>query len=312
MHLFRLAHLSDLHATPVRIADVRELAVKRLLGLLSWRRRRLEHRTHVLEALVEDLAGVAPDHVAVTGDLTNLGLTHEFEAAEAWLRLLGEPPRVSVVPGNHDAYVGRPGPATWGHWAAYMSSEPGPGGDPIAPAEDGCPSFPTVRVRGEVALVGLSSARVTAPLLATGRVGRAQRERLEEQLGKLGAAGLFRVVLIHHPPVAADLSRRRQLTDAPELRAVLARAGAELVLHGHTHRSTREEIPGPQGPIPVVGVPSASAVGRRPGRRARYHVYRIEREGPSSVRRFRITCAVRGLDPESGRFVAAEHFALLP
>jgi 3',5'-cyclic AMP phosphodiesterase CpdA len=55
---------------------------KRALGWLSWKlRRRHAHRSEVLEALIADLRKTAPDHVAVTGDLTNVSLEDEFGAA---------------------------------------------------------------------------------------------------------------------------------------------------------------------------------------------------------------------------------------
>jgi 3',5'-cyclic AMP phosphodiesterase CpdA len=293
---FALAHLSDLHATPVRVASPRELMSKRALGWLSWwKSRRKEHLPRVLAALIDDLRTSGADHVGVTGDLTHLGLDSEIEEAAAWLARIGPPSRVSVVPGNHDAYAGSAGAERWSRWAPYMG--------------DG--HFPYVRRRGRVALVGVSSARPTAPLLATGRLGLAQRERLEALLAELGAAGAFRVVLMHHPPVPAGQSRRRQLDDAPAVRALLERVGAELVLHGHTHRSTFATLPGATGPIPVIGVPSASAVGRRPGRRARYHVYRIVPRGGASGRDgFELSLRVRAFDPASGGFVEAESYAL--
>jgi 3',5'-cyclic AMP phosphodiesterase CpdA len=159
--------------------------------------------------------------------------------------------------------------------------------------------FPFARRIGPIAIVGVSTALPTAFWRATGRLGDAQRAQLESILRKLGAEGLFRVLLIHHPPVPAGQSRRRQLDDAPALRELLARAGAELVLHGHTHRTAIDRLAGPDGPIPVVGVPSASSVGPKESRRARYHVYRIE---PDSEHRFRVSYEVRGFDPASGRF----------
>ena len=293
---FALAHLSDLHATPVRVRSPRDLMSKRALGWLSWwRNRRKEHLPRILEALIEDLRSSGADHVGVTGDLTHLGLDSEIEEAAAWLARIGPPDRVSVVPGNHDAYAGSAGPERWSRWGPYM----------------GGAQFPYVRRFGRVALLGLSSARPTAPLLATGRLGAAQREQLEARLAELGAAGLFRVLLMHHPPLPAGQSRRRQLDDAPEVRALLERVGAELVLHGHTHRSTFAELPGPTGPIPVIGVPSASALGRRPGRRARYHVYRIApRGGASGSGGFALSVRVRAFDPSRGGFVEAEGYDL--
>ena len=296
--MFRLAHLSDLHATPPRFPWGRELTAKRALGFVSWRlRRRKEHRARVLGALLEDLAAVSPDHVAITGDLTNLGLAHEIDAAVPWLERLGGARRVSLVPGNHDAYGPGARDASLARWSDYLRSS----GAAAGAVSSG--DFPTVRVDGRIALVGVSSAERTAFGLATGRVGPAQLARLEETLEKLSVARLCRVVLIHHPPIAG-LSPRRALTDAPELRDVLARAGAELVLHGHLHRRSVEAVAGPAGPIPVIGVPSSSALGRKPGRRAQYHVYAIDTAGGDSGRPHPVSIEVRGLDPSSGRFVA--------
>jgi hypothetical protein len=81
-------------------------------------------------------------------------------------------------------------------------------------------------------------------------------------------------VLVHHPPTRTHVSWRRRLEDGPALCAILARAGAELVLHGHAHRAARDVIAGAQGAIPVLGVPAASsALDRRPGG---YQVFWIE------------------------------------
>lgn len=282
---------------------------KRALGWMSWRhKRRKEHLQAVLEALLEDLHAHRPDHVAVTGDLTHLGLPAEIEAAVGWLERIGPPERVAIVPGNHDAYAGAAGAERWAPWRAYlgdgsMPADPHPGaGDP---ATEG---FPWVRRIGpSLALVGISSARPTAPLLATGAVGKAQCARLEQGLEELGAEGRIRIVLMHHPPLPADQSRRRRLDDAEALRALLARAGAELILHGHTHESHLGELPGPHGAIPVIGVPSSSSIGHRPARRARYHLYRIEpRCGPHGAPGCRLSWQVRGYDPGSGRFLAED------
>jgi 3',5'-cyclic AMP phosphodiesterase CpdA len=302
---FTLAHLSDLHATEVELSSPRDILSKRALGWVSWRRkRRKEHLREVLEALIEDLHACAPDHVGVTGDLTHLGLPGEIEAAVHWLERLGPPEQVSIVPGNHDAYAGAAGAERWAPWRAYMGDaaepEAGLGGEPATLG------FPWVRRIGEaLALVGVSSARPTAPLLATGAVGEAQRARLEKRLAELAAEGRTRVVLMHHPPLPAGQSRRRQLDDAEAVRALLARAGAELLLHGHTHESHLDEVPGPHGPIPVIGVPSSSSIGHRPARRARYHLYRIEpARGADGAPRCRLSWQVRGFDRAGGRFVA--------
>ena len=77
--MFVLAHLSDPHLAPLPRPSPLELLSKRGLGYINWlRKRRSIHRADMLAALVADLKGHAPDHVAVSGDLVNLSLTNEF------------------------------------------------------------------------------------------------------------------------------------------------------------------------------------------------------------------------------------------
>jgi 3',5'-cyclic AMP phosphodiesterase CpdA len=137
--------------------------------------------------------------------------------------------------------------------------------------------FPFVRRFGDVVLVALSSAIPTMPFMAAGRLGSAQRALLCLILEELGRKGLFRVVLIHHPPLASQAGWRRCLRDAKKLTRLLKETGAELVLHGHNHEQTLVELQTITGPLFVVGVPSASdaMAGRTPA--ARYNEYRIDR-----------------------------------
>ena len=300
--MISLGHLSDLHATPVRFDAPRELLNKRFLGWLSWTVKRSKiHRTAVLDALVDDLHVTTPDQVVITGDLTNLACEHEFLGARDWLQRIGGADRVSVVPGNHDAYVRMPRAASWDHWSEFMHSDSG--------GRDGA-EFPTLRVRGPLALVGVSSATPTPPFFASGRVGAAQLKRLEKVLAGLVDSPLCRVLLIHHPPTHAELEARRALRDAEALRAVLRRTGVDLVLHGHCHRTRIDSIEGPGGAIPSIGVRSSSDVGRRPEKRAQYHLYEIERTAHRPGARFRVTLRVRGYDPDSGRFAAEDEQVL--
>ena len=65
----------------------RDLFGKRVLGYVNWHRgRKLVHRRDVLDVLTQDIVGREPDHIAVTGDLVNLGLPEEFVLAAEWLR----------------------------------------------------------------------------------------------------------------------------------------------------------------------------------------------------------------------------------
>jgi 3',5'-cyclic AMP phosphodiesterase CpdA len=119
--------------------------------------------------------------------------------------------------------------------------------------------FPFMRRKGNVALIGVSSAVASAPFMATGRVGERQTERLTELLHQAREEGLFRVVLIHHPPKMVDPTGQwRRLTDGRRFRAAVERYGAELILHGHEHIRMMTAIKGATGIVPVIGVPAGS------------------------------------------------------
>lgn len=288
--MFTLAHLSDWHATTLRGARAGELATKRFWGWQSWlRSRRKRHRPEVLAALFEDIRAQAPDHVVVTGDLTNVALEQEFAEAARMLGQLGDPGWVTVVPGNHDAYVAVDPARGWDRWAPYLQADGA--GDREAPTRA---DYPLVWVRESVAIIGLCSAEPTPLFMASGSLGRGQLERLEQILRGLGERQLTRVVALHHPPTAEHVGWRRRLRDWRALQAVLARTGAELVVHGHRHRSWFGTLPGHSAPVPVAGVRSASDVGSREERRAQYHLYRIEPGRP-------VRLEVRGYDRETGR-----------
>src|SRR6266540_2260396 len=273
--MFVLAHLSDPHLSPVPSPRLSELAGKRALGFANWvRRRRIDHRSEVLEAIVSDLAAAKPDHVAVTGDLVNIALAGEFAPARAFLQRLGSPERVTFVPGNHDAYVRASAGQAQLHWGDFMRGDGiGVGAPAKQPAR-----FPFVRRRGRVALIGLSTALPTGPFLATGRLGADQLIRLAEQLAHLRGEGVFRVVLLHHPPASFRGDRFKRLSDAGPFRQVLRQHGAELVLHGHSHLRSLIWLDGPAGKVPAIGVPSASASTTLEPERAGYNLYKIEAE----------------------------------
>lgn len=297
--MFTLAHLSDPHVSPLPRPRLEELAGKRVTGWLSWKlRRQAIHRGPVLERLNADLAAQQPDHIAVTGDLINISLPSEYGMAKRWLEGLGPPERVTAIPGNHDAYVPMSWASSLGLWTQYMN------GDTVLRSDD---DFPFVRRRGPLALLGVSTAVPMPPFSAAGRCGRRQLDLLQSQLEALGREGLFRIVLIHHPPFDTPDQRRKGLHDGAGFRAVIAAAGAELILHGHTHRPGLGKLPTPDGFAPVIGVASASAkyLGDGTGH-GQYHLYRIERDGNG----WRLEVEVRGVTRELDGFEREGRFTL--
>jgi len=265
---FLLAHLSDLHLGPLPPPRARELAGKRLTGWINWQRSRAHvHNMEVLDALIADIHAHRPDHIAVTGDLANIGLPAEFMLARSVMEKIGAPDEVSFTPGNHDAYVPSSLPHLAKAFAAWTTTE-----------AETASVYPYLRIRGEVALIGLSSSVPTAPFMASGRLGPAQRETFAKLLAETGARKLTRVVMLHHPPTHDGAAFGRGLTDARAFETLIARHGAELVIHGHNHRLAVRHLRGPdRKPTPVVGVASASAAGGSRTHRAGYNLFRIER-----------------------------------
>ncbi|MEP3277449.1 MAG: metallophosphoesterase [Stappiaceae bacterium] len=267
--MFKLAHISDPHLGPLPNPQLHQLVSKRVLGYINWQRNRAHSLTDThLNALIKDLKAHKPDHIAITGDLVNIALPQEITGAQRWLQQLGDPKDISVIPGNHDAYVPGALKKVKAAWAPYML------GDGLSvPA-----TFPYCRKRGHVALVGTSSARASAPLMATGYFSLEQADRLQTLLTDLGSENCFRIVMIHHPPFPNATHWHKRLVHEERFRAVIAKTGAELVLHGHTHIDSLAFIEGASGKVPVVGVPSASNApgGRRPG--ARYNQFDITHE----------------------------------
>lgn len=262
------AHLSDPHNPLPPNVSWRDLLNKRFLGFQSWHRKRhLRHRPEVLEAMLADIAAQKTDHILVSGDLVNIALPSEFAASRTWLEGVGPPRDVTVIPGNHDAYVGVSHENSLKHWEPWML---GDGADSV--------NFPFLRRRGPVAFVMVSTAVPTRPFSAAGELGQQQLDKLDTLLSDLQSSDSFRVVVLHHPPEDRPTVRRKALRDRVAFRNVLARRGAELVLHGHQHHSHFGHIAGPFGRIPVLGVPSASMIMNSPrGEAARWNICTVQR-----------------------------------
>jgi 3',5'-cyclic AMP phosphodiesterase CpdA len=300
LFMFRLAHLSDIHLGPLPAVAYRDLISKRITGYINWRRNRAANlHEGVIDAIVDDLKAANPDHIAVSGDLMNLALDGEVELSRLWLEELGAPDHVSVVPGNHDAYV--PGAIdrackAWGPWMH---------GDGAAePARLG--HFPFMRQRGPVALIGGSSARATGPFMASGFFGEGQAERLGKMLDEAHEKGLCRVVVIHHPPVRGAAPAHKRLLGIRRFQKVIKRHGAELVLHGHTHLPTTYTIDGRDGAVPVVGVAAAGQAsgGKKPA--AQYNLIEIGGEAGN----WSIALTRRGLTGNDAEIVTVKTEAL--
>ncbi len=297
-YTFRLAHLSDLHIGPLPRPRLTELIGKRLTGYWNWKRsRHAIHNMVMLDAIIDDIKVQDLDHIALTGDLVNIGLHGEFLSAKAIIERIASPQSMSLIPGNHDAYCSNSLAFMVQHFAPYMR------GDDVEDV-----GFPYMRLipmkltqplksanarqslregtdkNYKAALIGVSSAIPTAPFLASGLVGKTQIERTRQMLEAAGNAGFLRIVMIHHPPYKEGAHFGRGLRDAPAFMKMLREAGVELVIHGHNHVQSVELHERRNGAsIPIIGVASSSAVPGTQQHIAAYHIYefRVGEHGAS-------------------------------
>lgn len=272
MTAYVLAHLSDPHLPPLPAARLHELIGKRALGYLNWQRNRHTiHRRELLDLLVSDMHIQQPDHIAITGDLVNLALPSEFAPAHKWLEGVGPSDRVTIIPGNHDAYVRATQHRFAETFGDYLRGDGANVSDAIV--------YPFVQRRGPLTLIATSTAVPTAPFMATGHLGGAQLAALDRILSALANEPTFRVLLIHHPLRAQHHGRYKRLTDADALLALLKQHGVDLILHGHDHVHSTMWFDGPRGRIPAIGVPSASAVAHGHHPAAAYNLFKIDHDG---------------------------------
>lgn len=295
----RIAHISDLHLLSLEGVGASRFLNKRFSGWVNLRvKRRSIHRPGYLRAIAREIRARAVDHVVVTGDLTNLALEPEFEAVR---RLLLEevglgPEGISVVPGNHDLYTR--GALTSRRFSTYFGEFTGSDLPDVGVDVSGG-TFPFVRLRGNVAVIGLSSAVPRPPLVAAGALGARQLDRLARLLEHPEVAKRTPVVLLHHPaenPESRTKTLVEGLHDATELRRVLGKLERGLVLHGHLHERMHRKLPTERGQLELVGATSASLHHESSARMAGFNLYEFDDDGAIA----RLSAQV--YEPDSGRF----------
>ena len=265
----RFLHCSDIHLLSLRGVGPHRFINKRLTGGVNLMLKRGKHHDGALfERISQRGRELAVDRLVVTGDLSNLALESEFEHIATKLDEARIP--VTIIPGNHDAYT--KGSVRSRRFERMLGRFMGSGTD-VCDAPD---FYPFVQRFDEVALIGVSSAHASLPLYAVGTVGQDQLGRLARILDALGAEGLTRIVLIHHPVMLGAAKRRHELLDLDAFGEVIASHGAELILHGHEHCMIEGALAGPKRDVPVHGISSGTNLSRHPGREAAFSVYEVD------------------------------------
>lgn len=272
----KIAHISDLHVLALDGVPFGRFMNKRISGWANLRLKRASaHRAGHLKAILAELSQEKFDHVVVTGDVTNLALESEFDLARD---LIGEtigldPLRVTIVPGNHDLYTrgARDSRRFERYFRAYLESDLPELAVDVAGAR-----FPVVKLRGDVAIVGLTSAVPRPPFVAAGEIGIVQARALARVLEHPEVRQRTLVLALHHP-VVDDWSRTKRyvegLRDARTVLMLLDPLRKGLVLHGHLHRRVQRDVG--RGSMKQVGATSASLDHAAPDRMAGFNLYEL-------------------------------------
>jgi 3',5'-cyclic AMP phosphodiesterase CpdA len=295
---FRFAHLSDLHISSPGIPAPWKLANKRVLGYLSWlKKRRYNHKISIADIAINQLKQTDIDHYVITGDLTHIGLKKEFQQITSWLNKVGSGEDITVIPGNHDLYVNESWHHSFAQWESYMQADT-PARLDSAPAQDALTRlesmYPVVRIRGNTAFICLSSIFNAPWFRATGRVNDDQLKRLEKLLQDPALDQLCKVLLIHHPITLTHTRARKSLLNYTHVLDVLRHSSIHLVLHGHGHQSTYERIQSHTGNnIEVIGASSSSTTNQKDKYQAEFLIFEISNAAQSwhiCVRNFLFNC----------------------
>lgn len=301
MPLFRITHVSDLHVlAPFGVEMRRVFFNKRMTGYanLVMKRGRVYRRDYLLSVLAA--AAAHGDHLVVTGDITNLSLEGEYEEACRLLEDVGRSTEVTVVPGNHDIYL----PAVHRerrfphHFRGFFESDL-----PSLALDLPAGRFPTVKLRGPAAIIGLTSAVPRPPFVSAGYVGREQLAALERILRDPEVSRRTAVVLIHHSPFDSRFrleQLRGGLVDARALRRALQPLSRGLVLYGHLHVRRHTRLKTAAGALDAVCATSAAVDHPSDSVRAGFNSYDLAEDG-------RITSIkARAIDPSTRTFRDAE------
>ena len=241
----------------------------------------------VISPLIEAITKIAPDLVAVSGDLTQRARSHQFKEARAFLDRLPNPQ--IVVPGNHDVPL---------HNVAARFLQPLRKYRRYI-TDDLRPFY----YDDEIAVLGVNTARSLT--IKEGRINDEQVAWMSERFCGCDP-GVVKIVVTHHPFDLPEGQDERNLVGRARMAmGVFARCGADLFLAGHlhvshtSHSATRYKIKGYSALVVEAGTATSA---RSRGEENAYNVVRIDRL-QIAVERFE-------WQPERGEFglVMREHF----
>src|ERR1700682_2005588 len=173
----------------------------------------------LLTPLASVIAMLAPDLIAVSGDLTKRARTAKFKAARAFLDRLPMPQ--IIVPGNHDVPLHN----VFSRFIAPLTKYRRYVTDDLEPfyADE------------EIAVLGINTARSLT--FKRGRINSTQIDHVKERLCTLDPK-IVRVLVTHHPFGLPDGRVSNQRVGRADLAMdMLSACRCDLLLAGHLHVS---------------------------------------------------------------------------
>lgn len=221
-----IAHLTDLHLVENNYADRRFESRARLQYLSFGRPLAPEARKDRVASALRQVWMRNVDHLLITGDLTEDGHQEQFEVLAELLAESRLPPeRVTLVPGNHDAYIEADG------FARALRG-------PLQPYAATSSVATALRFR-DMTIVPVSTAFQQSPLRSAGAIASHELASLAAIATDPSLAGRPIVFAQHHPPGAAFIPLVQWLdglTEHSALSDLFRRCPHLHVMHGHTHR----------------------------------------------------------------------------
>ncbi|MGH3087861.1 MAG: metallophosphoesterase family protein [Rubrobacteraceae bacterium] len=234
-----------------------------------------------LEALKEVIAGISPDAIAVSGDLTQRCTNREFARAKEYLREVEEIAPYVVIPGNHDI-----------RWLGAVARNLGGAGMFREKAhefkysryinhisEELSPSLevPGAVIAGLNTAHGISRGSLTTRFRDLGVIGHVKKKDIEtvKRAFENASSDAARVVMVHHNPIKGDVSGRHGLANTRQALSSFASLGTELILCGHDHQ---EAVHTTEKTFPGLIISTAGTISNRlrAGRASSFNVVQIE------------------------------------
>ncbi len=268
------------------------------------------------------------DFLAVTGDLTQMALTSEFNKASAFITAVAQnlsggvsswSKNIAIIPGNHDVNWGmkKADPeARYAGFTPYIRFRNSLGHSIDNQVEpERLYEVHDLIERWNCIIVGFNSCVLEGPDDHRGYIGESQFQNALEEVNALcGNAKPLKIAMLHHHliPVDSIEANTRQpdyiLQDAGYIKSELLRNKFHIVLHGHRHHGHEELINqsgDDGGKLLIVGCGSTGVnIGERGSQAIQYNRLSIRRKKGSDT--VAVSVARYIFEPNRRRFYQSE------